>query len=370
MLAAAGIHPTGRSAQEQHDFFAAPAHGEPATIAQRRFGDLCFYGANQHDIHHVTIAWTEGKVLEAGRGGRSTKTEEDALRAGAKVMISDLNRHGHLLDVLRPRGLSWNAVAQRLDLRVGGAVAAAGTAGANLAALVDHSPLRHYDWPHRGLAPRAYQLGMLEAFLRANRIIDGTEQGQASPAIRRALEIATAAEIGKPSRDVLAWYSQEIADAGASMTSPGERLVAIFAVIVGLGMRESSGRYCVGADTPESGGEPTTPENAEAGLFQVSWDSMDANADRRALFTAMKDGTDLLDVFNTNVGCHGDDLVIHGAGEQAQFQTAMKQNSLFACLYTAMFMRQPRSHWGPINTRKVEVRKDAVDLLRAALASA
>ena len=84
----------------------------------------------------------------------------------------------------------------------------------------------------------------------------------------------------------------------------------------------------------------------------------------------MKCGIDLLDVFSTTVDCHGDDLVIHGAGEQGQFQSAMKQNPFVACLCTAMFLRQARSYWGSIDTRKVEVRRDAVDLFRAAPATA
>lgn len=368
MLAAVGIHPAGRSAQDQHNYFANSAHGVPIALDQRRLGDLCFYGANANDVNHVTISWTGGKVLEAGLGTRTTTTVEEARRIGAKVMISAVDRHRHLLDAFRPRGLPWESGAHPLVAHVD-PIAVAGLNGASPAELVDRSPLRTYDWPHRGVAPRAYLVGMVTAFLEAHRLLMDRQSGApATPApIRTALQIATSSNLGSDSHDVLAWYSKELGAVKAGTATATDRLVAVFAIMIGLGMRESSGRYCVGADTPESRGEPTTPENAEAGLFQVSWDSIHENPDRNALFLLMKDGGDLFDVFSTGVSCRGDDLVIHGGGEQAAFQTAMKQNPFFACLYTAMFLRQVRGHWGPINTRKAEVKADAVSLLRGVL---
>lgn len=107
LLARIGIHADGRSAQDQHDYFAKPAHADPIDEEDVAFGDLCFYGGDANDIHHVTIGWGGGKVLEAGLGGRSTTTIAKAKQQHAKVVISDVNRHSHLFDVFRPHGLPW-----------------------------------------------------------------------------------------------------------------------------------------------------------------------------------------------------------------------------------------------------------------------
>ena len=135
--------------------------------------------------------------------------------------------------------------------------------------------------------------------------------------------------------------------------------------MLGLGMRESSGAHCTGADTPKSRGEPTTEENAEAGLFQVSHDSINGDALHQALFDAYLDRTDLLDVFSAGVTCKASDWRNHGKGAGGKFQNAMKKCPLFAVLYTAQFLRKARRHWGPINRREAQVHPDAVILFKS-----
>lgn len=247
-------------------------------------------------------------------------------------------------------------------------------------AIADASPLIDYDWPERGPAPRAYVRGMAIAFSRALAMLRGAGEpveddarnplGATAGDIaawrtgKTAIASAAASPIGDPANDVLGWYEDELRAAGASFDSAEERLIAVFAILLGLGMRESSGEHCTGADTPESRGEPTNEENAEAGLFQVSHDSVGSNTDRQALFEAYRGRTYLLGHFNRNVRCRDSDLIDHGTGSGALFQRTMKQCPLFAVLYTAAFLRRRRSHWGPINRRRVEARTDAVALFR------
>jgi hypothetical protein len=247
---------------------------------------------------------------------------------------------------------------------------------AEVVALIAQSPLRHYDWPHRGTSPPAYLEGLILAFARAHAMLASQRGGAplsgydaaAWSTGRAAVATAVSPVTANSDHDVLAYYAAEVQRSGATVGTPGERLVAVFSIMTGLGMRESSGRYCAGADTEKSRGEPTTPKNAESGLFQVSWDSINGDADRQAMFLAFKSRTDLLDVFRRNVAPKGTDMVIHGEGDQAAFQTAMKNAPLFATLYTARFLRQRRGHWGPINTKRAEVRADAVALFSDALA--
>lgn len=233
------------------------------------------------------------------------------------------------------------------------------TTDAQIAGIADGSPLLHHDWPDRGPAPKAYYHGMGLAFARAIAILHSPDDGTAD---KQAISRATTGQIGDTGHDVLAWYSHELQAAGASADTAEGRLIALFSIMLGLGMRESSGRYCVGADTPEDRGEPTTEANAEAGLFQVSYDSINGDPLRQALFDAYKNRTDLEDVFSVGVNCSASNWMNHGSGAGAKFQETMKNCPLFAVLYTAQFLRGHRQHWGPINHKHAEVRADAVKL--------
>lgn len=225
--------------------------------------------------------------------------------------------------------------------------------------LADRSPLVGYDWPSRGIAPRAYLRGMALTFARLLEVLKANDDNSVT---KKALSRATASQIGNPSYDVLAWYSTELTTAGATTGTAAAKLVSLFAIMLGLGMRESSGQHCVGADTPESRGEPTTEANAEAGLFQVSHDSINGDALCQGLFDAYQNRTDLLDVFSVGVTCGTADWQNYGTGTGGRFQETMKRCPLFAALYTAQYLRGHRSHWGPINRKKAEVRRDAVAL--------
>jgi len=205
---------------------------------------------------------------------------------------------------------------------------------------------------------------MAMAFARAISILNGPADGSAS---KLAIDRATASQIGDTDHDVVGWYSAELHAAGASTSTAEGRLIALFSIMVGLGIRESSGCHCVGADTPEDRGAPTTEANAEAGLFQVSYDSINGDPLRQALFDTYKNHTDLEKVFSAGVNCNASDWMNHGNGTGALFQETMKKCPLFAVIYTAQYLRGHRKHWGPINRKKAEVRADAVKLFKDVL---
>jgi hypothetical protein len=229
----------------------------------------------------------------------------------------------------------------------------------DIIALADKSPLMRFKWPGRGFAPKAYIHGMAVAFARLLAILQANADGSATS---KAVAVATASQIGAPKADVLAWYAAELGAAGATTATAEDRLVALCSIMLGLGMRESSGQHCVGADTAEDRQAPTTEADAEAGLFQVSFDSIGGDPLRESLFDEFVDRTDLLDIFNVGVKCKPVDLKNVGTGDGAKFQAAMKNCPLFAVLYTAQFLRGHRTHWGPINRKEAEVRADAVTL--------
>jgi cell wall-associated NlpC family hydrolase len=99
--------PDDETAAGLHDYYSWSGRGVSIPASQLSLGDLCFYKNKSGQICHVSIAWGNGQVLEAGKGGPRCKTEADARRLGAEVMISLLNRHPNFFDAIRPVGLPW-----------------------------------------------------------------------------------------------------------------------------------------------------------------------------------------------------------------------------------------------------------------------
>ena len=130
-----------------------------------------------------------------------------------------------------------------------------------------NSALARVSWDGgRGRAPLGYIKGMAVMFAVALRKL-----AQGDPA---AVEMARASS-GDPSRDALAYYASEFARLGMRNDVSGiDTLRHLFVLMIGLGMRELSGRYCEGRDQSASN---TSADTAEAGLFQMSWDAHGAS---------------------------------------------------------------------------------------------
>jgi hypothetical protein len=177
--------------------------------------------------------------------------------------------------------------------------------------------------------------------------------------------VATAMTVpptGGPSKDVLDWYAATLSAAGIGPgSSAADRLIQLFTILIGLGMRESSGKHCEGRDMSASN---TSADAAEAGLFQVSHDSIAGHPLLRGLFATFRGRTDLVDVFKEGVTCTAANLKNWGTGAGRDFQELTKQCPAFAVQYAALLLRTLRKHWGPINTRKAEALPAAAKLFR------
>src|SRR5688500_16173892 len=124
------------------------------------------------------------------------------------------------------------------------------------------SAIFKHEWPGRGRAPAGYTKGMAVVFAR---VLGKLKDGDAA-----AAGMAKAAATDKD-RDALAWYSDEFAALGMSNAIAGkDTLRHLFALMLGLGMRESSGKHCEGRD---QAADNTTANTAEAGLFQTSFNA-------------------------------------------------------------------------------------------------
>jgi hypothetical protein len=207
------------------------------------------------------------------------------------------------------------------------------------------SAIAQHNWPQRGVAPIGYMKGMALAYARVHCKL---KAGEAS-----AADMAKA-DTGDAAHDALAWYSAQFSALGMQNDVSGPvTLRHLFALLIGLGMRESSGKHCEGRD---QSAENTTAATAEAGLFQTSFNARTASPLMPVLFADyLAKPAGFLEVFREGVQCSAASLQNFGSGQGKEFQRLSKECPAFAAEYAAVGLRNIRKHWGPINTRKAEV---------------
>lgn len=213
--------------------------------------------------------------------------------------------------------------------------------------IIDNSDLSRRRWRGRGRAPRSYLHGMALVFAEvAKEYMEG---------------VPAAVEMARPPngrQDVLIWLDYQFTEQGMhNQDATGlDTLRHLFVLLIGLGMRESSGSYCEGAY------DNFRADTAEAGLFQTSWDAHVSSPEIRRLFEhyGSAEGIDgLLGVFSQGIRCRNSQFRNHGSGDGRAFQQLSKMSPAFAVKVTAVGLRNLRRHWGPVNRREVEISWDA-----------
>lgn len=199
-------------------------------------------------------------------------------------------------------------------------------------------------------APAAYIRGVSLVFARA-----------ACDLARDDVRIVSAARTDAERTDALAWYEPQFRVLGMSNDQPGaDTLRHAYALLIGLGMRESSGRYCVGRD---KSARFDTADSAEAGLFQTSWG---AHQTSKAVLEPMyaRYASDqrgcMLEVFKQGASCHPWDARTWGEGTGAEWQKLTKACPAFATEYAAVLLRTTggaKGEFGPIRRREATVTK-------------
>ncbi len=105
----------------------------------------------------------------------------------------------------------------------------------NIIQVAAKSEIARYNWHNRGVAPKGYIKGMALVY---GRVYCKLKAGDAV-----AKEMAKA-NTDNEAKDALAHYAQEFRSAGMNNSTDGvDTLRHLFVLLIGLGMRESSGRY-------------------------------------------------------------------------------------------------------------------------------
>ncbi|OFZ31062.1 MAG: hypothetical protein A2622_00205 [Bdellovibrionales bacterium RIFCSPHIGHO2_01_FULL_40_29] len=213
-------------------------------------------------------------------------------------------------------------------------------------------------WTDRGRAPAGYIKGMVLSYGRSLCRIKSEKSWAAA-------RILAAANSGNAAKDVLAHYQDTLLALGFRIGDRGsEPLHATYTIGMGLGMRESSGRYCEGYDV--AAGTNRTSAEAEAGLFQASYNSVSASPELKLLYDEYRAQPSRchLTVFKEGVTCKSTPILGSGAG--AEYQVFAKSCPAFAAEYTMTLIRILRAHFGPLNRKTAEVESACANLLTEA----
>ena len=219
--------------------------------------------------------------------------------------------------------------------------------------MVIRSGVNSIQWPNRGRAPGGYYLGMAKTFALA---VERYRKGDS------AALIMAGAETGDASTDALTYLRAEFAAKGMQNTASGlDTLRHLFVLLVGLGMRESTGNHWKGKDP---GASNTTADTCEAGLFQTSWNMNTASNAIRGLFEEYRvDPNGFRESFSVDVSPSAREVETYGTGTGTYYQWLAKYCPTFAALMTGVGLRLRRKHWGPINRREVTIDGRLDDLL-------
>jgi hypothetical protein len=250
---------------------------------------------------------------------------------------------------------TWNALESHA-LPVMPALPASELAG--IMWVASTSEIANYNWADRGVAPEGYISGMAVTFaqsvlrLRANF----------HPAV---IEMACGNK-HDDDIDALSWLNSDFAMLGMSNERPGiDTLRHLYVLLLGLGMRESGGYHCEGRDLSA---DNTSSDTAEAGLFQTSYNAHVCHETFDPLMDEFEEAQRVLGfgtVFAQGVTCSESDWDNYGSGRGHDFQRLCKNAPAFAVESCALTLRNLRQHYGPINRREVELRREADDMFRA-----
>lgn len=239
--------------------------------------------------------------------------------------------------------------------------------------VVAKSSCTSYDWNNRGVAARGYVQGVAYTYARAL-----CNQG-----LPEVMVLTKRPDMAVNANDGLLAYRSKFAFIGINESPDGvDSLRNTYGMLIGLGVRESSGKYCEGRDVSQCF---VKAENAEAGLIQTSFGASRKSPVLPELFKTYASGARSCMVedyggpksckirSSNNPACPTANSDTAGIGPGADWQQLTKSCPAFAVEYGAVVIRvnggsgqggTPKGEFGPIRTGSVELHPPCFDLLR------
>lgn len=299
-------------------------------------------------------ATRKGRKAPAKKSARTTRNA-----AGTKTSGKKAGKKARARKAALPVALPVGPIVARHRARraagvppVADAVAGAGSVIDQITALAARSKIAAHGWKDDGgKAPLAYIKGMALVYARVYCKLKAGD-----PAV---LEMAKAKSAGN-NQDVLVFYDPIFVAAGLPNNGSGADILRhLFVLLTGVGVRESSGRYCMGRYMRQNF---DTADSAEAGLFQASFD---VTPHCKTILTQLFDHysanpSGFLDTFKAGISCDAQNWRNWGdpGAPGFLFQQLTKTCPAFAAEFAAVGLRNHRSTWGSINNRLVEVVPD------------
>ena len=223
--------------------------------------------------------------------------------------------------------------------------------------IANSSAIAGYSWRDRGQAPAGYIQGMALAFAQSYQRLK-----QRHPAV---VEMSKA-NTHNDDLDAISWFNSDFEAIDMRNEIAGSTVLRhLYVMLLGLGMRESSGQHCEGRDTSASN---TSSDTAEAGLFQTSYNAHSSHSTFDPLmdeYTAGETVSGFSGVFAIDVSCSDTDWSNYGSGRGEEFQQLCKSEPAFAVESCALVLRNLRQHYGPVNRKELELKTESDNMFRA-----
>jgi uncharacterized protein (TIGR02594 family) len=222
--------------------------------------------------------------------------------------------------------------------------------------IANKSWIADYEWEGRGSAPKGWTQGMALTFAQSyKRLLAG------HPAVIEMSKARTSSD-----KDALNIYRDEYNRLGMPNEEDGADVLRhLYALMLGHGMRESSGEHCCGRDQSASNYDSTT---CEAGAFQTSYNAAGASNPE---FDDLMDEylghqtQGFLYAFAEGVSCSSADWDNYGSGRGEQFQQLCKVAPAFSAESAGLTLRNLANHYGPIIRKEVELKQEADEMFQA-----
>lgn len=179
-----------------------------------------------------------------------------------------------------------------------------------------------------------------------------------------------AANAGGSDRDVLSIYRNELKAHQISLSTPSDRLLATYGLLIAKGKLESDGRFYKGQDANRPSNQ--TAAKAESGAFQSSYDIIGTNK-------AIKEGLNILipEYAKNPIRGHlyiaasgtpnGEkkylEFPFHGSGEGRRFQELSRLCPAFSAESSALALRYSANNYAAVLTQLMQIEPKCFTML-------